>query len=339
LQKIVDAHNDLLLELAFRSAEPRPFENYWLGPLREGGLKVQVCPVSAQWEVLPEGALRQALEQTNACFRALAEHPDELALIQTKEDLEAVLSSEHLGLMLSMEGAEPLGYSPELADVFWQLGFRMFALTWNRRNPFADGNGEDPKGGLSRLGGMLIDRLVRLGAIIDLAHANAGTYADVLERAAGAQIIVSHSACRAVCDTPRNQTDDQLRALAEAGGIFGIMAIPWVIDAQEPTVERVVDHIDHAIEVVGIEHVGLGGDFFSQVALSGAVRKPPDSARPPGMGLEVGIEGLTGPEYYPNLVKALEARGYEQDALDALVRDNWLRVFASALPSETKVSV
>jgi membrane dipeptidase len=111
------------------------------------------------------------------------------------------------------------------------------------------------------------------------------------------------------------------------------MSIPWVIDADNPSVEGVADHVEHAIEVMGIEHVALGGDFFRQVALSGAVRKPPDSVRPAGMGMEVGIDDLEGPEHYPNLVEALERRGYAGDDLAALLGTNWLRFFSSALPS------
>ena len=333
MHQVVDAHNDLLVELAFRSGEPDPFANYWQEPLREGLIKIQVCPISAQWEVLPEGALRQGLEQTLAFYRAVNEHPSELAFVKTKQDLDAAWSSDRVGLILSMEGAEPLGYSPDLADIFWELGFRMFALTWNRRNPFADGNGEPPAGGLSKLGVKLVDRLVGLGAMIDLAHANEQTFADVLERTAGAHVMVSHAACRALCETPRNLTDDQLRALVDAGGILGVMSILWVIDAENPSVERVADHVEHAVEVMGIDHVALGGDFFHQVALSGAVRKPPDSVRPAGMGMEVGIDDLEGPEHYPNLIEALEKRGYAGDALAALLGTNWLRFFSNALPS------
>ena len=97
-----------------------------------------------------------------------------------------------------MEGAEPLGYDPGLIELFWLLGVRMFALTWNRRNPFADGLGEANDGGLSDLGVELVDRLARLGMILDLAHASQRTFFGVLERAPDAPVIVSHACCRAV---------------------------------------------------------------------------------------------------------------------------------------------
>jgi len=329
---IVDAHNDLLLELAYRADEENPFARYWLDQLVAGGVGVQVCPISAQFETLPEGALRAALQQLLACERAVAENAGSTELVRTRAELDHARAEGRVALIMSMEGAEPLGYTLELADVFWRLGVRMFALTWNRRNPFADGLGEDPAFGLSRLGRSLVARLCELGAMIDLAHASERTFADVLEAARGHPVLVSHAACRAVHDTPRNLHDSQLRELAAADGVLGIMALPPAIDPERPTVERVVDHVVHAIEVMGVEHVGLGADFFAQVARSGAVRKPPDSLRPPGMGLEYSIDGLEGPADYPLLVTALQARGLSDGDLEALLSGNMLRFLARALP-------
>ena len=330
---IVDAHNDLLLELAYRADEENPFARYWLDQLVAGGVGVQVCPISAQFEALPEGALREALLQLVACERAAAENTGAAELVRTRPELERARGEGRIALILSMEGAEPLGYTVELADVFWRLGVRMFALTWNRRNPFADGIGEDPGFGLSQLGRRLVERLCALGAIIDLAHASVRTYSDVLEAAAGHPVLVSHAACRAVHDTPRNLHDGQLRDLAAAGGVLGIMALPPAVDPERPTVGRVVDHIVHAIDVMGMEHVGLGADFFAQVARCGAVRKPPDSLRPPGMGLDYSIDGFEGPGDYPRLVAALQERGLSNGDLEALLRGNLLRFLSNALPA------
>jgi membrane dipeptidase len=136
-----------------------------------------------------------------------------------------------------------------------------------------------------------------------------------------------------VLDTPRNLSDAQLRALAERDGVLGVMVLPPAIDPEHPSIERVVDHIDHAVEVMGIDHVGLGADFFRQVALSGAVRKPPDSLRPPGMGMDYSIDDLAGPADYPRLVEALARRGYDEQAVAAVLRENFLRVFRRALPA------
>jgi membrane dipeptidase len=331
---IADAHNDLLLELEHRRHEERPFERCWLPNLERGGVGLQVCPLfTAEPDWLPDSALRHALQQAAAFHRAVRECPDRVVEVRRRADLDEVERGARIGLLLSMEGAEPLGYDPTLIDAFHDLGVRMVSLTWNRRNPFADGAAEPPHGGLSRLGRTLVDRMVGLGGIaIDLVHASERTFWDVLERAGDAPVLVSHGACRAVCETPRNLADDQLRALAERGGVLGLMLLPIVIDPAEPTIERAVDHVDHAVAVMGIEHVGLGGDFIRQVWRAWPKEEPPDSLLPGGMPMDASIEGLAGPEDYPALVDALRGRGYEGERLDAILGGNLLRLLRRSLP-------
>ncbi len=326
---IVDAHNDLLLELVRRSEEERPFERYWLGALEAGGVGLQVCPTFVGEEHLLQ-ATPCALLQAAAFHRALWECPDRVVQVRARADLDRL--DGRVGLMLSMEGVEPLGYDPGLIDVFWALGVRMVSLTWNRRNAFADGLAEPEGGGLSRLGERLVDRLAELGAILDLAHASERTFEGVLERAGEATVVVSHAGCRAVCETPRNLADGQLHALAERGGVLGIMALPLTVDPEAPTLERLVDHVDHAVSVMGIEHVGLGADFIHQVARAEGAQDTRNTLMPPGMKLDAVVEGLEGPADYPSLVEALRRRGYDGARLDAILGGNFLRLFRAALP-------
>jgi membrane dipeptidase len=324
-----------LLELAFRShrrGEANPFATHWLPKLESGGVALQVCPVFADLQFLPEAGLREALGQIAAFHRAVNENADRVVAVRERGDLAAVESGERTGLMLSLEGAEPLGYDPWMAEVMWELGARMLSLTWNRRNPFADGAAETGTGGLSELGRQLVDVCVELGMIVDLAHAAEQTYWDVLERAPDAPFVVSHAACRAVNAHPRNLTDDALRALAARGGVLGIMLHPLAVDATEPTLDRVIDHIDHAVELMGIEHVGLGSDFTRQVVQAVNWVVPPDSLLPAGMRVDAAIDDLAGPEDFRNLVAALGRRGYEGERLSAVLGENLMRVFRKALP-------
>jgi membrane dipeptidase len=331
---IVDAHNDLLLELAHRSGrgEANPFAEHWLPQLRRGGIKLQVCPTFIDLEETP-AALRVALGQIAAFNRALRENPDATVRVRTREDLAAVAGGDRIGLMLSIEGAEPLGYDPWMAEVMFDLGVRMLGLTWNRRNPFADGVAENGNGGLSRLGRELVDLCGRLGIIIDLSHASERTFWDVMEDDGGTSVMVSHACCRALLDHPRNLSDDQLKALADRGGVLGLMLHPIVIDEGAPSIARAIDHLDHAVAVMGMEHVGLGGDFTRQVVRALGYVPPPDALLPDGMPIDAALEGLAGPEDYPNLEAALERRGYRGDRLEALLSGNLLRFLGEALPS------
>ncbi len=329
---IVDAHNDLLVEVAYFDVEPHPFRDRWLAQLRQGGVALQVCPVSVEVEQLPEWGLRTALRQIAACHRAAADDPADLTLVRDPAELEAALASGRTGLLLSMEGAEPLGFDPAMLDVFWLLGVRMLALTWNRRNPFADGLGEPGDGGLSELGKALVDRAVGLGVVLDLAHASERTFFQVLDRAAGHPVVVSHAGCRAVYGTSRNLSDAQLLALAEAGGVLGVMAIPLTVDLEAPSVARFLDHLDHAVEVMGVDHVGLGADFMAQIVESGAEPAvQATSLMPAGTSFGDPVPGLRGPADYPRLVAQLEGRGYTGERLRAVLGGNLLRVIGQGL--------
>jgi membrane dipeptidase len=325
---ILDAHNDLLIEVAWREdeGEDNPFAEHWLPKLRAGGVGIQVCPIFVEIQFVPDAALRTALKQAAAFWRTVRRNEDVRPVLR-RDDLDG----DGIGLMLSLEGVEPLGSDPGLLDAFVRLGVRMIGLTWNRRNTFADGAGEP--GGLSLLGRDFVSRFAEAGVVLDLAHASERTFADALEHAPDAQVVVSHAGCRAVCDTPRNVSDEQLRALTERGGVLGVMALPSVIDPAEPTLERYLDHVDHAVETMGIDHVGLGGDFIRQLLASGAARISgrERSFAPPGIELGRGMDELHGPEQYPDLVAGLTRRGYTGDRLDAILHGNFLRVFRRAL--------
>jgi len=332
---IADAHLDLLLELGHRElrfGEHGSFARTWLPLLEAGGVGLQVCPVFVELERQPEGTLREALGQATCLVRAVRESPGRVLQVRSTADLEPVASGETIGLMLSLEGVEQFGYELWPAETFWELGVRMAGLTWNRRNPFADGAAED--GGLSRLGRALVAHLTELGVILDLAHASPLAFTEIVELAAGAPVICSHAACRAVNDHPRNLSDEQLRALADAGGLFGLMLHPLAIGHEERTIARVVDHLEHAAEVIGIDRVCFGGDFTTRLSeVLPPAPEPADGLMPAGLQPGAGIEGLKGPEDYPALVAALAARGWSETDIGAVSCDNLLGFLRRSLPA------
>ncbi len=332
---IADAHLDLLLELAHRElrfGEAGSFAHTWLPLLEAGGVGLQVCPVFVELERQPEGTLREALGQATLLVRAARESPDRVVLVRSRDDLETVEQGERIGLMLSLEGVEQFGYELWPAETFWELGVRMAGLTWNRRNPYSDGAAED--GGLSRLGRALVDRLVELGVIVDLAHASLAAFAQILEQVGDAPAICSHAGCRAVNDHPRNLTDDQLRELAAHGGLFGLMLHPIAIGHEQRTIDRVIDHLEHAVEICGSDRVCLGGDFTTRLAqVLPPMPEPADGLMPPGLRPGAGIEGLKGPEDYPALLAALRARGWDEATIDAVTCRSLLGLLRRALPA------
>jgi membrane dipeptidase len=314
---IVDAHTDVLLELAISDGEFELvlrkgfFERYWLPRLEAGGVGVQICPLYG------EGARRsdareRTLGQAAEFRRVVEEHSERVCHVRTSADLD----DPRLRLVLSLEGVEPLEGDPDAFEDWYRRGVRTASLTWNHANEFAGGI-QTPTLGLTDLGRVLVRRFGELGVVLDLAHASEQTWRDVLEE--GIPFSVTHAGCRAVLDHPRNLADWQLEALAERGGVLGMMAISWAVDPGAPTISRWLDHFDHAVGVMGIEHVGLGADFVDQVP-------PREEAKS-----RLTVDGFTGPENFPLLVTALRERGYAGERLEAIMSANWLRILRDAL--------
>jgi membrane dipeptidase len=325
---IADAHNDLLLELVLRRDESNPFATHWLPKLRAGGVGIQVCALYAADS--PPGKARAEVDGQLAAFRRLLdENPDEVFQVRTRDDLPQA-SPERIGLILSMEGVEALEGDPDTFGYFCGEGVQLVGLTHNPPNAFAGGINA-PEQGLTDLGRRLVDDLAERGVVIDLAHASPRTYDEILERAPEATVIVSHACCRALRDIPRNVSDDQLRVLADRDGFLGMMALALTV-GPPATIERLLDHLEHAVEVMGEQRVGLGTDVIDQVVAAeeelGIELQPAVvEARAAGGG-QLGLADFTGPEHFPALVDAVRARGYG----DAVLAGNLLRILERALP-------
>jgi membrane dipeptidase len=312
---IVDAHNDVLLELlvgageepslelVLRKGRARLFERYWLPKLEAGGVGVQICPLYGAC-VRRDGWRERALAQEAELGRAVAANAERVCLVRAGEELD----DRRLRLVLSMEGVEPLEGDPDAFDEWYERGVRSVGLTWNHANAFAGGI-ETPEQGLTQRGRLLVRRLGELRVMLDLAHASEQTWRDVL--AEDVPFSVTHGCCRSVCDHPRNLADWQLQALAECGGVLGMMAIPFAVDPEAPTLRRWLDHFDHAVAVMGVEHVGLGADLIFE--------RPPTTA-------SLTLEDFAEPGDYPALVDALRERGYHGERLEAILSANWLRI-------------
>ena len=330
---IADAHNDLLLELVLRRDERNPFGAHWLEQLRNGGVGLQVCPVYVA-DLAPDAQRDAALAQIDAFECALAANPDACFPVRWRGDL-ASMGEGRIGLVLALEGAEALGSDPGAIDELWTRGVRIVGLTWNYANAFAGGI-DTPDRGLTARGRELVERLAELGVTIDLAHASEQAFSEVLDAVPSAQVLVTHAGCRAVHDHPRNVSDDQLRALAERNGVLGVMALTVVVGPDAPTLDRFVDHLEHAASVMGSEHVGLGADFIDQViAAEVAAGKKLAEATREAMragGGTLAIRELQRPADYPALAARLRQRGYDGERLDAILHGNLLRVLGAALP-------
>ncbi len=228
--------------------------------LLEGGVDCQVFAVSSERSRTPRHPLRTALTMIER-FHRECEACDLLTPVTCSgEILEANKDGKVAGL-LSIEGADVIEGRIEMLGVYHRLGVRMVGLVHSLRNQLADGvTDRRTGGGLSELGVQAVEELDRLRMIIDVSHINDEGFWDVLDHTKH-PVIASHSNSRAVCSHPRNMTDEMIVALAENGGVMGMNFAPSFVHPHEATLQRLVDHIDHIVDLVGPDHVGLGSDF------------------------------------------------------------------------------
>ncbi|MCI8970967.1 MAG: membrane dipeptidase [Oscillibacter sp.] len=288
---IFDGHSDLLYDVTRRrlAGESHVLEHHHLDRLRRGGIEGLVLALwygrgqgQTFWEGVPgaESAAHR-LEVMLSCAQAEFAECPWLAIVRTAREAEAARAQGKLYAFLAIEGMEALEH-PEELDRLSSLGLRLGMLTWNEENRFAAGASQDPAKGLTDPGRRVLRRMEDLGMLLDVSHLNSGGFWEVLRLARG-PVIASHSNCRALCDIPRNLTDEQLRAIRDSGGAVGVNAYNNFVheDPERQTAETLALHAAHMAEVMGVEHVACGFDFCEFMGSPGneAVRGLEDCGR------------------------------------------------------------
>lgn len=188
-------------------------------------------------------------------------YADRLMLIRSYADIEKAERESKVGILGNFQNTTAVGTDLSDLDLFYDLGIRQIQLTHNWRNWVGDGCTERTQAGLSYFGVDFVRRMNQLGMIVDVGHSGYQTTLDAIEVSAK-PIVFSHTNCMALCKHPRNKTDDQIRALANKGGVMGISTFNWFVsDKARSTLEDLLDHFDHVINLVGADHVGIGSDF------------------------------------------------------------------------------
>ena len=264
-------------------------------------------------------------------------HPGVLQRVRTVADLARAKETDRLGLVYGFQDAVPLEGRLERLELFHGLGVRVVQLTYNDRNRLGDGCLEPADAGLSRLGVAAVERMNELGVLVDLSHCGTRTTLDGI-RASGRPVSITHSGCRALFEHPRNKGDDALRMLAERGGVFGVYLMPFLSASGAPGLEHVIAHLEHALDVCGEEHVGIGSDQGIRPLDTGGAfgeQFAAVTARRQAMGIAAPREDT--PPYVPELnhprrmeaiADALSARGHPDRVIERVLGANWLRLFA-----------
>lgn len=328
---VVDCHLDLILLIARDIAHGRPYplRDRWIPQLRTGGVAVQVVPIFVEDSYLPEGALRRTLLLLETLHRQIAEAPDEAVLARNGEEIKLAVDEGKIAFVLAFEGSAAIGTDVELFETFFRLGLRMASFSWFGRTSLADGSGEEfASGRLTKAGIAALSEMERLGILLDVSHLSERSTEHALEIATR-PLIASHSSARAVLNHHRNLTDEQLKSIAATGGVIGVNFFNAFVDPERPTIDRLVDHIEHIAGVAGIEHVGIGPDFVKEYFEEVYPGEPDLMIE--GLRARAVIEGLETSADLPKLTAAMLRRGFTPADVKKVMGENFLRVFSEVM--------
>ena len=287
--------------------------------LRRGGYLAQFWSGYVSSDFTGAQAVVATLEQIDFIHRMCARYPETFKLAKTAQDVRTAKDEDRIASLIGIEGGHQIANNLAVLREYARLGVRYMTLTWNNTNEFADAAvGDHTWHGLNDRGREMVAEMNRIGMIIDLSHVSADTMRDALD-ASNLPVLFTHSSCYLVNPHPRNVPEDVQRQLAANGGVQMITAVPGFVSAQvhewdvnagngprpEATVQMVADHVEAARDVMGVDHVGVGGDYD---------------------GTGVMPAGMRNVGEYQNLFEELRSRGWSEVDLHKLGWQNALRV-------------
>ncbi|HEX4922103.1 MAG TPA: dipeptidase, partial [Candidatus Bathyarchaeia archaeon] len=288
--------------------DPREGANYIqinFPKMREAGIDAAFFAIDVTTAV--KNHLAYALDGFGYLMSDLEQNQAEAVIARRASDILEAKAAGKAAMILAIEHADCTERSLNILRMLYELGVRSIGLTHNVSSWAADGCMEARDGvGLTQFGKALIREMNRLGMLVDLAHVSPSGFFNALE-ITSRPVIFSHGNAKKLCTHPRNLSDDQLKALAENHGVIGMSYVPVFIDTKNPTLERLLNHIDHVVSVAGIDVVGLGSDFDGGGTL------------------------LKDATEVPRITEGLIKRGYSEGAIRKVLGENTLRVLKETL--------
>jgi len=347
---VIDTHVDTLQRVLIGNVDlgqRLPKGQVDIPRLEQGGIDAEFFAVWVDPLYTNRGAARRTLQLIDAMYRVLQKYPDQIELALTAADIERISQQGKVAALMGIEGGHAIENDLGLLRMYHRLGVRYMTLTHSNTHDWADASTDKPRwNGLNPFGEEVVREMNRIGMIIDVSHVSDSTFYDVI-RISSKPVIASHSSCRALCNSPRNMSDDMIQALAKNGGVIGINFFSAFLDQgfadrmgfsfeelqapppnatwkevdelaarnyrlfevpsriPPPPLEKLIDHIDHVVRLVGPNHVGLGSDFD---------------------GISSAPEGMEDIAQLPKITKALIKRRYSDEDIKKILGGNFLRV-------------
>ena len=352
---VVDTHDDTtqrLLDPHFDIGVRHSDGSIDIPRMKEGGLGAIFFSIWMPGKITGADAVKRALDQIDAVRQMVAAHPKDMEFATTAEEVRAARKQGKIAVLMGVEGGHMIASDLGVLRMYAALGVRYMTLTHSVNDEWADSSTDKPAhNGLTDFGKDVVREMNRLGVIVDISHVSDKTFYDALA-VSKAPLIASHSSCRALCDAPRDMTDQMIRDLAAHGGVIQInyhvgflsqefrnaekahpeynqaiaaevekrcgdeescqliegdkITREYVAEGKFPKVDwtKIIEHIDHAVKIGGIDHVGLGSDF--------------DGANMP--------YGMEDASMLPKITDALLKKGYSESDVQKILGENTLRV-------------
>lgn len=269
----------------------------------------------------------------------LSDKDESFKVARTYHDLVNAKKENKKSIILAFQEPHPIGFSLENLRVFYELGVRVVQLTYNKAGYIGTGCTETFDRGLTDFGKKLIKEMNRLGMIVDISHCSKLTALEAINESSQ-PVVFSHANVKSLCESPRNRTDEEIKLIAEKGGVIGLTPwgpLCWKKDkSQQPTLDDYLDHVEYVIDLVGIDHVGFGGDTtlddkkdMKGTAVQSSLYPEVVADYDERVGTHPSVrhaKDFKGPKEIHHVIASLEDRGYRHDEIDKFLGGNFSRV-------------
>lgn len=307
----------------------------YIQKIRDAGVTAANFTSFQNYHIYRYGNLHEVLVCISDWLDMADEHPDAILLALRSADIERAKREKKTAMILGLQNPKPIederlglsgviDYDFRPLRIFHRLGVRIIQIACDQRSVVGDGCIERTNAGLSDFGVKLVEEMNRLGVAIDLGHPGKATTLDAIEFSKY-PVIFSHANVRAICDNPRNKGDEEIKALAEKGGVMGVTVMgAFVSKKPRPTIEDALDHIDYVVNLVGADHVGIGSDLAQG-------RHPEEmtniNRRPDVWGTFPWHMCIDDVSQFSQFAEGLVARGYSDEEILKILGGNFMRVF------------
>ena len=282
----------------------------------------------------------EAVEEIGRWHGRFAQYPDRLVHMRRADDIVRAHREGKTAIMLNFQNGTHLQGDLRNVRFFHNLGVRQIQLTYNSLNDLGCGCTERTDAGLSYFGVDVVAAMNELGMLVDLSHCGPRTTLDAIE-ASKKPVAFTHTNCRALRDHPRCKTDAEIRAVATKGGVIGMTAYGTYVSSKPPvTLDDFIRHVEHAVKIAGVEHVGIGSDAAVQFVTDypkseqeflDQIRRPSNFRPVPDGKWNDGIDALNGPRKFHAIHDGLQRRGFAAADIDKILGGNFLRLYREVI--------